>query len=335
VPCATLQTGGETREKTAPEQMGGALLHGALTALAGYGAAAALSAGPDGGLSAVAKRPYKRRLEKVRAHAPRPADRTALLWRFTTAWAERPVARKGSTTEGAALSPDPSREGCGEGPHQLWTFPILKALPPGVGRAVAAERARVAKSQPQWQRGRPSSTEQAARRVARQSTSMPQTISDLFPDRLLWVKRRLPPAERQRLLPIPRGLPPLRKLREMLAHSAAWFDRCCHTSTVLGKRKQRRQGVHRCTWRGETVNKGCAPHREKALPFLEDQRLPAPSKAVERGHRRHRTRQKSGYRVRSQVGGEGRMALDMSRASRAEGRSQTTQALHQARRGST
>jgi hypothetical protein len=78
-----------------------------------------------------------------------------------------------------------------------------------------------------------------------------------------------------------------------------------------------------------------SPHLEKALTFLDDKLLPATSNAVERGNRRHRKMQKSVYRVRSQVCLEGRIALDMLRESRAEGRSQTTQALHQARRGST
>jgi hypothetical protein len=39
------------------------------------------------------------------------------------------------------------------------------------------------------------------------------------------------------------------------------------------------------------------------------------------------------YRVRSKVCLEGRIALDMIRESRAEGREQTIEALHQARRG--
>jgi hypothetical protein len=63
--------------------------------------------------------------------------------------------------------------------------------------------------------------------------------------------------------------------------------------------------------------------------------LPATSNAVERGNRRHRKRQKSVYRVRSQSCLEGRIALDMLRESRAHGRDHTTQALHQARRGYT
>jgi hypothetical protein len=57
--------------------------------------------------------------------------------------------------------------------------------------------------------------------------------------------------------------------------------------------------------------------------------------AVERGNRRHRKIQKSVYRVRSKVCLEGRIALDMLRESRGEGRDHTTQALHRERRGYT
>src|SRR5438094_8598906 len=81
------------------------------------------------------------------------------------------------------------------------------------------------------------------------------------------------------------------------------------------------------------LKKVFSPHLEKALTFLDDTLLPATSNAVERGNRRHRKMQKSVYRVRSKVCLEGRIALDMMRESRAEGREQTTEALHQARRG--
>ena len=115
----------------------------------------------------------------------------------------------------------------------------------------------------------------------------------------------------------------------------ALFDRRCRTQTALGKLKKLRQWVNRFTWIGETLKKVFSPHLEKALTFLDDTLLPATSNAVERGNRRHRKMQKSVYRVRSKVCVEGRIALDMLRESRAEGREQTTRALHQARRGYT
>jgi hypothetical protein len=130
-----------------------------------------------------------------------------------------------------------------------------------------------------------------------------------------------------------RGLPHLRKLREIMEHMYALFDRRCRTQTALDKLKKLRQWVKRFTWIGDTLKKVFSPHLEKALTFLDDKLLPATSNAVERGNRRHRKMQKSVYRVRSKVCLEGRIALDMMRESRAEGREQTTEALHQARRG--
>ena len=120
-----------------------------------------------------------------------------------------------------------------------------------------------------------------------------------------------------------------------MEHIDALCDRRCHTQTALGTLRKLRQWVKRFTWRGDTVKKVFSPHLEKALTFLDDKVLPATSNAVERGNRRHRKRQKRVDRVRSKICLEGRIALDMIRESRAEGRDHTTQALHKARRGCT
>ena len=117
----------------------------------------------------------------------------------------------------------------------------------------------------------------------------------------MFVKRRVKLSERQRLLSITRGLPHLRKLREIMEHIYALFARRCHTQTALGKLRQRRHWVQRFTWIGDTVKKVFSPTLEKALTFLDDKLLPATSNAVERGNRRHRKRQKSVYRVRSKA----------------------------------
>ena len=200
---------------------------------------------------------------------------------------------------------------------------------------MAAERKRLAVAKPTLKRGRPSSKEQAARRLARKSKAMQEKIRDVFEGRFLFVKRRLTPAERHRLLRITRGLPHLRKLREIMEHMYALFDRRCRTQTALSKLRKLRHWVKRFTWIGDTLKKVSSPNLEKALTFLDDKLLPATSNAVERGNRRHRKMQKSVYRVRSKLCLEGRIALDMLRESRTEGRDQTTHALHQARRGYT
>ena len=164
---------------------------------------------------------------------------------------------------------------------------------------------------------------------------MQEKIRDVFEGRFLFVKRQLTPSERKRLLRITCGLPHLRKLREIMEHIYALFDRRCRTPTALGKLKKLRHWVKRFRWIGDTLKKVFSPNLDKALTFLDDKLLPATSNAVERGNRRHRKMQKSVYRIRSKVCLEGRIALDMLRESRAEARYQTTQALHQARRGHT
>lgn len=315
--------------------MGGAFLEWALEAFSGYVAADELYEGPYGVLSAVDNRQYKRILYEVLDHDPDHGDIEAFLGRLQTALAERELELQGITTDGSALYPEPIRKVFGDVPHQICTFQVIKELTKGVLKAVAKERQRLATSKPTLKRGRASSKDKEARRLARKSTSIQEKISDLWQDRFVFVKRRLNGSERKRLLHITRGLPHLRKLRDIMDHMYALFDRRCRTQTALGKLKKLRHWVNRFTWIGDTLKKVFSPTLEKALTFLDDTLLPATSNAVERGNRRHRKMQKSVYRVRSKACLEGRIALDMIRESRAEGRGQTTEALHQARRGYT
>ena len=315
--------------------MSGAFLEWALAAFSGYVAADELYEGPYCVLSVVDNRQYKRILYAVLDHDPTHDDIITFLGRLKTALAERHLTLKGITTDGSALYPEPIRVVFGAVPHQLCTFHVIKDLTQGVLKAVAAERKRLAMAKPKLKRGRPSSTDKAARRFARKSKAMQHKISDVFEYRFLFVQRRLTPSERRRLMAITRGLPHLRKLREIMEHIYALFDRRCHTQSALGKLKKLRHWVQRFQWIGDTLKKVFSPTLEKALTFLDDKLLPSTSNAVERGNRRHRKMQKSVYRVRSKVCLEGRIALDMLRESRAEGRDQTTHALHQARMGCT
>ena len=315
--------------------MGSTFLDWALEAFSGYVAVDELYEGPYCVLSAVDNRQYKRIVYEVLDHDPCHGDIDAFLGRLKAALDERHLALKGITTDGSALYPEPIRTVFGAVPHQLCPFHVIKELTTGILRAVASERERLAKAKPKLKRGRPSSKDQAARRLARKSKSLQETISALFQERFVFVTRRLTRSERKRLLSITRGLAHLRKLREIMEHIYALFDRRCGTSTAMGKLRKLRHWVKRFTWIGHTLQKVFSPHLEKALTFLDDKLLPATSNAVERGNRRHRKMQKSVYRVRSKVCLEGRIALDMLRESRAEGRDQTTQALHQARRGAT
>jgi hypothetical protein len=310
-------------------------LEWALEAFAGYAAVDELYEGPYCVLSAVDNRQYKRVMYAVLDHDPHHDDIEAFLGRLKTALDERHLVLRGITTDGSPLYPEPIRKVFGDVPHQLCTFHVMKDLTKGILKAVAKERKRLAQTKPQLKRGRPSSKAQATRRLARKSKHIQQNISDLFQGRFLFVKRRLQPSERKRLLSITRGLPHLRKLRDIMDSMYALFDRRCRTQTALSKLNKLRHWVKRFKWIGDTLQKVFSPHLEKALIFLDDKLLPATSNAVERGNRRHRKMQKSVYRVRNQSCLEGRIALDMMRESRAEGRDQTTETLHQARRGHT
>jgi transposase len=314
--------------------MDDAFLDWALASFSGYVAADELYEGPYCVLSVVDNRESKRMLYAVLDHDPTHDTITTFLERLKTALTARDLVLQGITTDGSPLYPEPIRTVFGEVPHQICTFHVLKELTQGILRAVAAERTRLANSKPKLKRGRPSSKEKTARRLARKSKQIQEKISGLFQERFLFVKRRLKPRERKQLLHITRGLPQLRKLREIMEHIYALFDRRCRTHTALDKLKKLRQWVKRFTWIGDTLKKVFSPTLAPALTFLDDKLLPATSNAVERGNRRHRKMQKSVYRVRSQVSLEGRIALDMIRESRAENRDRTIQALHQTRRGS-
>src|SRR5205807_618644 len=147
--------------------------------------------------------------------------------------------------------------------------------------------------------GWPSSKAKEAQRLARKSKRRQQKISDVFQTRFLLVKRRLPSSERNRLRALTRGMPHLRKLREIMEHIYALFDRRCRTLTALGTLTKLRHWVKRFSWIGDTFKTVFSSNLDKALTFLDDKLLPATSNAVARGNRRHRKMQKSVYRVRS------------------------------------
>jgi hypothetical protein len=187
--------------------MDGAFLDWALAAFSGYVAADELSEGPSCVLSVVDNRQYKRILYEVLDHDPTHPDITAFLGRLKTALTDRDLVLQGITTDGSPLYPEPIRTVFGDVAHQIGTFHVLKELTQGILRAVAAERSRLANSKPKLKRGRPSSKEKTARRLARKSKQMQEKSSCLFQGRFLLVKRRRKPSERKQLLSITRGRP--------------------------------------------------------------------------------------------------------------------------------
>src|SRR5947199_1034088 len=264
-PLPPFRIGQRLGGKKAQGQMAGPFLDWALEAFSGYVAADELYEGPYCVLSAVDNRHYKRILYQVLDHDPNHDDIKAFLGRLKEALDARDLALKGITTDGSALYPEPIRTVFGAVAHQICTFHVLKELTQGVLRAVAQERERLTKSKPKLKRGRPSSKEKAARRLARKSKQIQEKISALFQDRFLFVKRRLKPSERKQFLHITRGLPQLRKLREIMDHIYALFDRRCRTHTALGKLTKLRQGVSRFTWIGEPLKNGFSPTLKNGL----------------------------------------------------------------------
>jgi Transposase len=303
----------------------------ALADFSGYVAADEVYDGPFCILSAVDNRCYKRILYEVLDHAPTHDDIRTFLRRLKTALQARDLTLLGVTTDGSALYPEPLAEVFDDVPHQVCEFHVLAEVVKAVVGAVASERKSLRAKQPKLPRGRPRT--KAAQKAARKKKRLEQKRADLFTHRYLFVKHHLSKSERKTLWRITRGLPQLRKLREIMEQVYTLFDRRCRTPTALDKLAKLRRRLQRFTQLGETLKKLFSPTLEKALTFLDDKLLPSTSNAVERGNRRYRKMQKQVYRVRTQEQLGARLALDMWREAQAEGRQQTLASLHHARAG--
>jgi hypothetical protein len=129
---------------------------------------------------------------------------------------------QGITTDGSALYPEPIAGVFGTVPHQVCQFHILHEVNKAVLSALAQERKRLAAGAPKLPRGRPGS--KAANRAARRKKRIEQKVGDLFAHRYLFVQRRLKVSERTTLRRITRGLPQLRRLRELMEDVYRLFD---------------------------------------------------------------------------------------------------------------
>lgn len=83
---------------------------------------------------------------------------------------------------------------------------------------------------PKLPRGRPSKEQQS---LTRQAKRQQQRVADLFENRYLFVRHQLTKAQRQQLVRLTRGLPPLRKLRAIMDEVYRLFDRRCRTQTAV------------------------------------------------------------------------------------------------------
>ncbi len=330
-PLRRSRTGLRLGEKKAQARMDTDFLDWALADFSGYVAADELYDGPFCILSAVDNRCYKRILYDVLDHDPTHDDIRAFLRRLKTALSARDLTLCGVTTDGSSLYPAPLGEVFGDVPHQICTFHIVAEVNKAVLGAVASARKRLAATQPQLPKGRPST--QAAKAAARTKKRLAAQGAALFTHRYLFVQHPLNTTERKTLWRVSRGLPQLRALRAVMEQVYALFDRRCRTQTALDKLAKLRRRLLRFPQVGDTLKKLFSPPLEKALTFLDDKLRPSTSHAVERGNRRYRKMQKRVYRVRTQAQIRARLALDMWREAHAEGRQQTLTALHRARAG--
>jgi len=240
----------------------------------------------------------------------------------------RGLTLRGITTDGSPLYPVPIRQVFGNTPHQICEFHVIKEITLKILRAVAQERKAMKSQMPPLGRGRPS---RKTGKIAQRRKRLERRITDLFDHRHLFVKHHLTPCEKKTLRRITRGLPHLRRLREIMDEVYGLFDRRCRTDTALEKLARLRHRVRRFENVSRTLKKLFSENLDKALTFLDDSLLPSTSNAVERGNRRHRKMQKSVYRTRTQAQISRRIAADMQREAQAAGRSQTTRTLHQDR----
>jgi hypothetical protein len=278
----------------------------------------------------VDNRSFKRLTHQVLDHGPTHADITAFFRRFQDALEARGLSVRGITTDGSPLYPGPIAAVFGAVPHQVCTFHVLHEVTKAVLSAVANERKKLAATAPKLARGRPRAT-RVARLAARRKQAIQRKLSDLFQYRYLFVQKHLSVSERACLRRLLHGLPRLRLLRELMEEVYRLFDRRCRMATALTKLMALRARLRRFRRLRTVLKRLLAPGLEKALVFLDERLLGSTSNAVERGNRRYRKMQKTVYRVRTQKGIEGRLALDLLRESQVPGRVGTTKALHKAR----
>jgi hypothetical protein len=303
-------------------------LDAALANFSGYLAIDEVYDGPFCILSVVDNRRYNRLAFRVLDHDPTQDDVRDFLKEFKGQLDKRGLKVRGITTDGSSLYPVVLTELWPEARHQICEFHVIKEITKAILHALAVLRKELSVKIPKQPRGRPSKEQQPqAREVQRQK----QRVAELFEHRYLFVRHHLSKAQRQQLQRSTRGLPQLRRLREIMDEVYRLFDRRCKSQTALKKLAKLRRRVRRFKTLGQALNKLSSPNLEKALEFLDDKQLGSTSNAVERGNRRFRKAQNSIYSVRTKEHLEQRLALDMHREQQAPKRRQTMKTLHDAR----
>jgi len=268
----------------------------------------------DGGtcvLSLVDNREHRRLFNEVLDHHPTHADIVSFFTSFRTELDKRGKTILGITTDGSPLYPEPILQVFGSIPHQICVFHVIKEINKAILKAVAAIRRELAGRKPEVKRGRPANP--IAKKASRKRKRIEKKVGELFEHRLLFVQRHLTARELGILRRITRGLPLLRKLREITDEVYRLFDRRCKTATALTKLKHLQRRIYRFKTLAKLLRKVLAPSLEKALVFLDKKLLPSTSNAVERANRRFRKMQHAVYRVRAIRRMRQRIALDIQR----------------------
>jgi hypothetical protein len=296
----------------------------------GYIAVDEVYDGPFCILVIVDNREYKRLTSRVLNHDPKSEDIQSLLTSFRKIPNERGLAVKGITTDGSSLYTEPVRAVFPGISHQMCEFHVKQEINKAVLKAVAQVRRELEKTKTKRsKRGRPTSKEE--KQTVRKNNRIKEKIAALFENRYLFVQKVLTPKERETLHDVAKGLPELRKLREIVDEVYRLYDRRRRRVTALEKLRKLRERLKRFKQLSKLLKKIESPTVERSLLFLDDKQLPSTSNAVERGNRRFRKMQKTVYRVRTLDHIKHRVALDMLRDSRLPSRHRTIQSLHDAR----
>jgi len=290
----------------------------------GYVATDEVYDGPFCILYLVDNRTYKKLMYRVLDKSPKAEDILKLLQEFRQVLEQCKLELLGITTDGSALYTEPVQTVFPGIRHQICEFHVKKEVNKAVLKAVAQVRRELAKTKAKLKRGRPSTKEEKA--AVRQNERIQAKITALFEHRFLFVQKELSVEERETFLKITRGLPELRKLREIVEEVYRLYECCCRRA-ALEKLHKLRERVKRFEWLSEVLKKLESPTIDRSLFFLDDEQLPSTSNAVERGNRRFRKMQKTVYRVRTLENIRHRMAMDMFRDLYLPLRYQTIQSL--------
>ena len=259
-PTPPSRTGSRRLGKKKRDSISTTYLDAALANFSGYLAIDEVYDGPFCILSVVDNRNYNRLAFRVLDHDPTGDDVRDFLEEFKGQLDKRGLKVCGITTDGSSLYPLVLKELWPDARHQLCEFHVKKEITKAVLHALAVLRKEMAAKIPKQPRGRPRNEQQP---LARKAKRQKQRVADLFENRYRFVRHQLTKAQRQLLRRLTRGLPPLRKLREIMDEVYRLFDRRCKTQTAVQKLAKLRRRVRRFKTLGQALNKLNSPNLEK------------------------------------------------------------------------